>query len=152
MITFAVESYSSVIGELRPLLDDHYGEISNHARHGFPLNPQDREYRAREANGSLLMMIGRDSGQIVAYMVCFIAPGLHYADCLTCSPDIFYVRPDKRNSTAGVRLFRAVEKELKRRGVTLWFVGSKIQHDATALFRRMGFAPCEVTYSKWLEG
>jgi hypothetical protein len=151
MITFAVEKFSDVYGELLPLLHEHYGEISLHKERGVPLNPKEDVYKAREADGSLMMVIGREAGEIVAYFVCFIATGLHYKSCLTCSPDIFFVREDKRTGMAGVRLFKFVEKELKRRGVKLWFVGSKNAHDATALFRFLKFEPVETTYSKWLE-
>lgn len=150
MITFEVEPFSQVYPELFPLLETHYGEISNHKAHGFELAPQVEIYRAREQDGTLMMIIGRDAGEIVAYFVCFIAPGLHYRDCLTCSPDIFYVREDMRRGRVGVRMFQFVEKELKRRGVALWFVGSKVAHDATALFRFLDFKPVETTYAKWL--
>lgn len=151
MLTFAIENFSSVYGELLPLLHEHYGEISTHKDHDVPLDPMVEVYRAREMDGSLMMVIGREEGRIVAYMVCFVAPGLHYRSCLTCSPDIFFVAPDKRTGMTGVRMFRFVEKELKRRGVKRWAVGSKVQHDASALFKYLGFDPVETTYEKWFE-
>jgi len=149
-ITFMVEWFSEVYGELLPLLHEHYGEISTHKDHGVPLEPMEEVYRAREADGSLLMVIGREEGEIVAYLVAFIAPGLHYRSCLTCSPDIFFVREDKRTGMAGVRMMRFVEKELRRRGVKRWAMGSKVKHDASALFRYLDFEPVETTYEKWL--
>jgi hypothetical protein len=150
MITFNVESFIEVYPELEPLLHKHYGEISLHKDHDVPLDPQLSTYHARERDGSLMTVIGRENGEIVAYFLCFIAPGLHYRSCLTCSPDIFFVREDKRTGMAGVRMFKFVEKELKRRGVKLWFVGSKNAHDSTALFRFLKFEPVETTHSKWL--
>lgn len=150
MITFAIEPFSGVYGELKPLLEEHYGEISTHKDHGVPLEPVVGLYSARESDGSLLMVIGRDAGEIIAYFVCFIAPGLHYASCLTCSPDIFFVKPERRTGSVGIRMFRFVEAELKRRGVKRWAVGSKVDHDASALFRYLGFNPVETTYEKWL--
>ncbi|WP_433705794.1 hypothetical protein [Paraburkholderia sacchari] len=150
MLTFAIERFSDVYAELMPLLEQHYGEISTHAEHGVPLSPMVEVYRAREADGSLVMVIGREAGQIVAYFVCFIAPGLHYRSCLTCSPDIFFVRPDLRTGRTGIRMFRFVEDELRRRGVKRWAVGSKLKHDASALFRYLDFEPVETTYEKWL--
>lgn len=86
MITFMVERFSDVYGELLPLLHAHYGEISLHKERGVELDPQVEAYRRRESDGSLLMVIGREGGEIVCYFVCFIAPGLHYRSCLTCSP------------------------------------------------------------------
>lgn len=150
MITFVIEPFSSVYAELLPLLHQHYGEISTHKDHGVPLEPQVGVYRAREADGSLLMVIGRERGEIVAYFVAFIAPGLHYASCLTCLPDIFFVREDKRTGLAGVRMFRFVEKELRRRGVKRWAVGGKVVHDASALFKFLDFQAVETTFEKWL--
>jgi hypothetical protein len=150
MLTFAIERFSDVYGELLPLLHEHYAEISTHKDRGIPLEPMVDVYRAREADGSLMMVIGREAGQIAAYFVCFIAPGLHYQACLTCSPDIFYDDPGRRNGIAGIRMFRFVEKELQRRGVKRWAVGSKVAHDASALFRFLGFEPVETTYEKWL--
>lgn len=150
MITFAIERFSDVYAELLPLLERHYGEISTHKDHGVPLEPIVDVYRAREADGSLLMAIGREAGEIVAYTVAFVAPGLHYRSCLTCSPDIFFVKPEKRTGMAGVRMLRFVEKELRRRGVKRWAMGSKVQHDASALFRFLDFEPVETTYEKWL--
>lgn len=150
MITFAIESFRQVYDELKPLLVEHYAEISTHAQHDVPLEPMLSLYHAREADGSLVTFIGRQRGQIVAYLLCFIAPGLHYASCLTCSPDIFYVRPDMRKGRAGLQMFRFVEAELRRRGVQRWAVGTKLAHDASALFRRLNFEPVEVTFEKWL--
>lgn len=150
MITFSIESFSDVYDELLPLLTAHYGEISTHKDHGIPLAPMVDVYRSHEAAGSLLMVIGREMGEIVAYFVCFVASGLHYATCLTCSPDIFFVRQDRRQGRTGIRLFRFVEDELRRRGVKRWAVGSKTAHDASALFRYLDFKPVETMYEKWL--
>lgn len=150
MITFMVEPFSSVYEELLPLLHEHYDEISLHKEHGFPLQPKVAAYQAREQDGSLMMIIGREAGKIVAYFVCFIAPGLHYETCLTCSPDIFFVQEDKRGGRAGIRMFQFTERELKRRGVKLWFVGSKNKHSVTALFDYLEFEPVETIHAKWL--
>lgn len=150
MITFNVERFSDVYGEMLPLLHEHYGEISTHKDHGVPLDPQVEAYRAREADGSLLMVIGRSDGAIVAYFVAFIAPALHYRSCLTCSPDIFFVEQSRRGAMIGAQMFRFVEHELRRRGVKRWSVGSKVAHDASALFRHLDFEPVETTFEKWL--
>jgi N-acetylglutamate synthase-like GNAT family acetyltransferase len=64
--------------------------------------------------------------------------------------DIFYVHPSKRTGSAGLRMFRFVEAELRRRGVQRWFMGSKNHADASALFKRIGAAPVETYFSKWI--
>jgi hypothetical protein len=115
-----------------------------------PLSPRYGDYIDRERAGGLLFVTLRDAGELVGYFIGFIAPGLHYSTCLTCTMDIFYVRQDKRSGSAGVRMFRFVEAELRRRGVQRWFMGSKIHADASALFKRIGAAPVETYFSKWL--
>lgn len=149
MITCHVESFEDRLEELKVLLPSHYEELALNKDH-VPLSPQYGVYVDRERNGQLLFVTLRDAGELVGYFIGFIAPGLHYSTCLTCTMDIFYVRADKRTGSAGVRLFRFVEQELKRRKVQRWFMGSKIHADASALFKRIGAAPVETYYSKWL--
>jgi GNAT superfamily N-acetyltransferase len=149
MITCHCESFEERLSELQVLLPLHYRELALN-QDKVPLDPQYHVYIDRERAGGLLFVTLRDAGELVGYFIGFIAPGLHYSTCLTCTMDIFYVHPEKRTGSAGVRLFRFVETELKRRGVQRWFMGSKIHADASALFKRIGAAPVETYYSKWL--
>lgn len=149
-VTYHIERFADVYNEMYPLLVEHYDEISQHKEQGFPLDPQAGVYQAREESGNLLMVIARDSGRIIGYFVAIIAPALHYQSCLTCSPDIFYVQHEYRRGGAALGMFQFVEKELRRRGVKAWMVGSKVAHDVTKLFEHLGMVPFEVTYVKWL--
>lgn len=149
MITFHVESFEERLNELQALLPMHYEELALN-QDKVPLSPQYDVYIARERRGELLFVAMRESGALVGYFIGFIAPGLHYSTCLTCTMDIFYVHPDKRNGRAGIKLFKFVESELRRRGVQRWFAGSKTKADASALFEYLQFDRVEVYYSKWL--
>jgi GNAT superfamily N-acetyltransferase len=149
MITCHIESFEERLDELKVLLPAHYEELALNKEH-VPLSPAYSVYIERERAGQLLFVTLRDAGEMVGYFIGFIAPGLHYSTCLTCTMDIFFVRADKRKGSAGVRLFRFVEAELRRRRVQRWFMGSKIHADASALFKRIGAAPVETYYSKWL--
>ncbi len=151
MITAHIESFEHQLSELQALLPHHYAELALN-QDSVPLDPQYQVYIERERAGALLFVTLRDAGELVGYFIGFIAPGLHYQTCLTCTMDIFFVRADKRTGSAGIRLFRFVEAELRRRGVQRWFMGSKIHADASALFRRIGAVPVETYYSKWLGG
>lgn len=153
MITAQVESLTEGIEEIKPLFPLHYEELSLHQFHGIPLNPQYGVYLARDSRGEILYATLRENGVIAGYFVGFIAPGLHYQDCLTLTLDIFYVVPEHRGNGGGLILFNAVKKEAKRRGVKAWFVGNK-EHSkvhATALFEAMGFEKSETYYCMWLE-
>jgi GNAT superfamily N-acetyltransferase len=149
MITCHVESFEERLDELKVLLPAHYKELAMN-QDKVPLSPRFEVYIEHERAGGLLFVTLRDGGELVGYFIGFIAPGLHYSTCLTCTMDIFYVRQDRRSGTAGVRLFRFVEAELRRRRVQRWTMGSKIHADASALFKRIGAAPIETYYSKWL--
>lgn len=150
MITYAVENFSDVYEEMYPLLVAHYDELSQHREHGVALDPQVDVYRMREASGNLLMVIARDAGKIAGYFVGIVAPALHYASCLSCSPDIFFVRSEYRRGGAAAGMFQFVEQQLRQRGVKVWMVGSKHKHDVTKLFEHLDFEPFEITYAKWL--
>lgn len=149
MITAHIESFTERLQELQDLLPLHYRELALD-QDKVPLSPQYGVYIEREARGELLFVTLREAGALVGYFIGFIAPGLHYSTCLTCTMDIFYVHPDKRGGRAGIKLFKAVEAECKRRGVQRWFVGSKCHMDASWLFELLGFNRVEVYYSKWL--
>lgn len=152
MLTCQNESFEERLGELQELLPSHYEELALN-QDKVPLSPQYHVYIERERRGELLFVTMRDAGALVGYFIGFIAPGLHYSTCLTCTMDIFYIRKDKRGQALpGVRLFRFVEAELKRRGVDRWFVGSKCKADASALFEFLDFERVEIYYSKWLGG
>lgn len=149
MITAHIENFEIRLDELKKLLPIHYEELALN-QDKVPLDPQYEVYVARERAGELLFVTLREAGEMVGYFIGFIAPGLHYRTCLTCTMDIFYVRPDKRGSGAGRDLFKFVETELKRRAVDRWFVGSKCHKDASWLFESLGFEKVEVYYSKWI--
>ena len=151
MITTHIESFCERLPELMSLLPMHYAELALN-RDKVPLSPQWEVYKSREESGELLFVTLRERGEMIGYFLGFIAPGLHYSTCLTCTMDIFYVHPDKRGSNCGQQLFGAVEAELIRRKVKRWFVGSKCHMDASWLFERLGFERVEVHYSKWIGG
>lgn len=153
MITAQVETLANGgLDEIKPLLPGHYEELSLHQFHGVPLNPQYQVYLDREARGEVVYVTLRERGMLIGYFVGFVAPGLHYQDCLTLHLDIFYVVPDHRGNGGGLILFNAVKAEAKRRGVEAWFCGNK-EHakvHATALFEAMGFEKVETHYCLWL--
>ena len=149
MITFQVESFKERLPEFQYLLPSHYEELALN-KDKVPLMPCWDLYFALEEQGKLLFVTARELGEIVGYYIGFIKPGLHYKTCLTATMDIFYIRKDKRNGRAGIKLFQFVEKEHKRRGVQRWFVGSKIHADASPLFKYLKFDPVETFYTKWL--
>ena len=149
MISFQLESFENQLNELKRLLPLHYEELALN-KDKVPLDPIYEIYIDKERRAELIFSTIRENGELIGYFIGFINPGLHYKTCLTCIMDIFFIRSDRRNGILGVKLFRFVEKELKRRGVQRWFMGSKVHADASALFKRLGASPVETYYSKWI--
>ncbi|MDE1971081.1 MAG: GNAT family N-acetyltransferase [Patescibacteria group bacterium] len=149
MITCHIESFEDCLPKLKEILPLHYEELALN-KDKVPLDPQYGVYLQREREGGLLFVTLRNQGNIVGYFIGFIAPGLHYQTCLTCTMDIFYVHPDYRGVSAGLKLFNFVENHLKFRGVQRLFVGSKMHKDASWLFQKLGYEPVETYFSAWL--
>lgn len=149
-LTAQPEAFAPFLAEVRPLLSKHYEELSLH-KGRFPLNPQYDEYLRRDGMGMVLCVTLRSAGELVGYFVGFVAPGLHYADCLTLTTDIFWLAPEHRGRRGGVKLFRAVEAEAKRRGVKLIMGGSKNHKDTSRLFGALGYEPVESWHAKWID-
>ena len=141
------------VKELKGIIDTHYDELALN-KDRVPLRPQWHAYQQREEAGQLVYVTLREAGELIGYIIMFVAPGLHYETCLTAHMDILFVRPDRRDSAAkGVLLMiDALERELKRRGVQRWFMGTKLHKDIGAIFRRRKFEAVEMTYSKWIGG
>ena len=144
-----IEPFMAGVDELKPLLPGHWEELALN-QDKTPLDPQWEVYAQREAAGQLLYVTLRQAGVLKGYFIGFIAPGLHYRQCLTLTMDIYYTTPDARGGTAGLRLMRAVMKEAKRRGVQRVFFGSKLHKDSGRLFEALGLKPVETYYSSWI--
>jgi len=149
MMTFAVESLTENLESLKPMFPLHWQELALN-KDQVPLDPQYDIYLARDARGEVMFIAGREAGEIMAYFVGFVAPGLHYKTCLTLTMDIFWVKPEYRGKSAGIRLFKTVEAEARRRGVQRMFMGSKLHKDAGWLFEKLDYKPVETYYSKFL--
>lgn len=150
MLTVAIESLTEGLEEIKALLPIHWQELALN-KDKVPLDPQYEEYKKRDSLGMVIYATLRERGELRGYFVGFVAPGLHYRTCLTCHMDIFYVHPEHRNGRGGYKLYKEVEKELKRRGVARIFVGFKIHMpDAKRLYEMLGYEPCEETYTKYI--
>lgn len=149
MLTTQIERFTDILPELQVLFPKHWEELALN-RDKVPLDPMYEIYLQRDSLNQVIVVTLREEGEIRGYFIGFINPGLHYRSCLTCIMDIFYVDPPHRNRAGGLLIFRALEKECKRRGVQRMFVGSKVHKDASRLFEALKFNKVEVFYSKWI--
>lgn len=145
MITKQIESFELAIPEIKELINSHWQELALN-KDKVPLAPQWDEYVAREKKGILFLATVRKNGKIVAYYIAQVAPGFHYRETLIGTMDIAYVIPDQRNKGLAIPLFRCVEKEMKRRGVKVWFSGYKAHNPLgmDKLLTALKFEPADV--------
>lgn len=146
-LAIQVENFGDVIGEMKPLFQRHWEELALD-KETVPLDPDWARYAAMEAQGQLSTVTVRCRGELVGYAIMIVTPGLHYRSTLHGVMDMFWLAPEHRGHFGGIRLFKRVEAELKRRGVRRIFVGSKLHRDTSRLFTALGYWPIEHWFSK----
>lgn len=147
MITIAHEAYESVKDELSELIYLHWEEIALYQDH-IKLNPNWKEYARLSASGALRMFTVRDDGELVGYFVLVVSPSLHYSDHVFATNDVIFIKPEFRKGTAGGRLIKFAEDQLRAEGVTLMTVNTKVHAPFDPLMERMGFDLIERIYAK----
>jgi GNAT superfamily N-acetyltransferase len=148
-LSIQVEPWAPFREEAAPLLPRHWEELALE-KDKVPLDPNWRRYAELDAVGAISLVTMRQSGRLVGYSIMFVMPGLHYMGCLEARMDIFWVAPEVRGRMGGLRLFRAHERELRRRGVKRIYAGSKLHKDSSRLFVALGYTPIETWFSKWI--
>ncbi len=152
MITAAIESFAHAVPELMARFPQHWEELALF-KDKMPLSPQYDEYIERESKGRLFLAAVRKDGELAGYYIAQVAPGFHYSQTLTAHMDICYIVPEHRHRGLAVPLFRATERELRRRGVKAWYSGYKLHNPLgmPRLHEILGFIPADMYYVKWLD-
>ena len=153
MITFGLEPWEKVKAEILPLWRLHHADVADPEDvHRIPLDPDWAKYQTAADRGVLQVICGRDQSELVGYVFAFVDTHLHYKSTLCAYVDLYWIRRDKRGHFNGVRMFRAMEKACKARGVKKLFGGTKLWLDASAVFRRCGWKETERLSTKWIGG
>jgi GNAT superfamily N-acetyltransferase len=149
VITAQVENLTDTLEELKPHFPEHHRELGLF-QDRMPLDPQYDKYLARDALGEVVLSTLRQDGAVVGYCVIFVAPGLHYQQTLTATVDIFWIKPELRGMGNATMLFDAAKAALVKRGVQLFWVGSKNHKPSEAFLHAFGFKPEETYFCMWL--
>ena len=150
LVAFAVERYAGVVGEIKPLLERHYEEIS--ANRQFPLLPDWLAYERLDAQGKLNIVTARLDGVLIGYSVFFVVRHVHYQSMTVAQSDIVFIDKPHRQGSTGLKLIAASEKALLAAGVNkvVWHV--KTDHDWGAILERRGYSPEETIWTKMIKG
>jgi len=149
MITYQVERFENVIDEVKPLLEAHYKEIALH-QDKMQLNPDYKQYQGLQDLDILHIVTVRDEGILIGYFVSIIVPHLHYKDHVCANNDILFVAKEYRGSMIGIKMFKYAEKELKKLGVSVISLHTKVHADFGTILERIGYEHVEQTYSKYV--
>ena len=106
MITYKIKTVEECFDDVEKLFQDHYEELS--VTKQYKLNPDYEVYI--QNSGRIKVILCKDDDDIVGYIVFFIAPHLHYKDCLMAIEDIYYLKPEYRKGTVGIKMFKYAEK------------------------------------------
>lgn len=151
MISAQIENLEKCLPELLALWPRHWEELALF-KDRMPLQPQISEYISRNQSGMLFLATVRWNGKMVGYFLAQCAYGFHYGETETATTDIYYIVPEARDRGLFLPLYRCVERELKRRGVSVFYCGWKT-HNPLSMDRmlpKLGFIPADTYMAKWL--
>lgn len=149
MLTYQVETWWKVKREIGPLWELHWREIAGD-QDTIPLDPDWTFYDGASELGKLLIVTARDGDKLVGYVFALITTHTHYRSTLHGFYDLFWLDPAYRKGWTGYRLMKEAEKAMKAKGVVKAFGQTKIWHDVSVIYLRLGWKPVEILYSKML--
>ena len=148
-ITFARETYGSIIEDLIPILKEHWEEIAVYK--DVPLDPEYDIYITLEAQNILAVYTIRQDAKLIGYSVYFIRRHGHYRGSLWAFNDIIFIRKAFRNAGTGSAFLGYIESDLRQQGVQVVSHSAKIEHPELArLLESRGHEKVETVYWKRL--
>lgn len=146
MITFSTSKGKDCIEQLKKMFDAHYEELS--VTKNAKLNPDYDIYMKMDSHNMLEVILCKNDDEVIGYIVFFISPNLHYKDCLLATEDIYYLKPEYRKGTTGIKMFKFAEKYLKSINVNMIKYGTKTHLDNSRLFEYLGYNFIEKIFTK----
>lgn len=147
---FRAEFVKDVIGELKPLLEEHWEEVAWY-KDKIKLAPAFDKYIEMQERNSLLFVTVRDeSGTLIGYNINFIQHHPHYSDHIYAINDIIFLLPKYRHGTIAKEMLEYTEQILKHIGVSVVTLHMKPAHPFKSLAEYAGFKQQEYVYSKFI--
>lgn len=147
MISYQIESFSSIRDEVFELSKDHYAEVDSE-RNTFKLDPNFEVYEELEKMGGLTILVVRDDNKIIGYAFFITNFSLHCKTVILAINDLFYVKPEYRGKEIGKILLEKSEEALKQRGVHQIIMMTKKYANFSPLLERNGYEEIEAVYKK----
>lgn len=148
-IKYQREDFYKVRQEVDDLFYNHWEEIALY-KDKIKLNPDWSFYEAIYESGNLGIYTVRKDEKLIGYFIVVAKPHPHYKDNLFAVNDILYLSPEYRKGLVGYKLIKFVEEDLKKMGISVLVVNTKVHKPFDALMERLGFNLIERVYSKYI--
>lgn len=148
-IKYQREDFYKVKREVDELFYNHWEEIAVN-KDKIKLNPDWSFYEAIYTSGNLGIYTVRDKEKLVGYFIVIAKPHPHYKDHLFAVNDILYLDPNYRKGLVGYKMIKFVEEDLKKMGVSVLAVNTKVHKPFDPLMERLGFDLTERVYTKYI--
>lgn len=149
-VSTQVESWTAILPELKLLFPLHWDSMARN-KDRVPLSPDYVKYGRLEQLGQLVVVTIRRRSLLIGYWVEIVDLGLHYSGSIFSTMDMWFIVPEYINGAAPLVLIRAVEREMRRRGVFEWMAGSKDHKPCARLYELNGMERFETYYAKRLD-
>lgn len=104
-----------------------------------------------EGKGVLHIITARANGKLVGYHVSALLPHMHYKDAgLMVYTDAYYLHSDYRAGGTGAKMLMEVERTLRERGATKFYISTKVHSDNGPLLEAMGYSFTDKIFTKLL--
>tara|TARA_A100000171_G_C2089654_1_gene123868 strand:- start:49 stop:507 length:459 start_codon:yes stop_codon:yes gene_type:complete len=147
MITFQREPVLDVQHQITPLFKKHWQEIANY-QDQIPLDPNWDMYDRLEQSEILHAFMARDNGLLIGYFWLLAVPHLHYRNHVFAHADLLFLDKPYRKGFTALKFIKFAQAELKKSGIKVMSMNTKINAPFDALLKRAGFKLVERIYSK----
>lgn len=146
------EKWPAYYPDCLQLWDEHNKEIGEDAKR-MPLNPDVEQYEFSDKAGSLQIVTARENKILIGYCLFFISKSIISKEILCGTQNIFFVTKHKRNSEAGLGMFRESISIMREKGVQNIYPHHYLRGDSLRLgsfFERLGAKELMHEYSLWI--
>jgi GNAT superfamily N-acetyltransferase len=149
MITYQVEQFEEVKHQIVEMAREHWREVEYY-QDEIPLDIDLDKYQLMNDAGMIKIITVRNQSQLVGYIAMLIHLHPHHKNTLYAMNDMFYILPEFRKGRTGIEIFKFTEEVMRAEGVKIMLLSCKAHLDKGTIFKRLGFIPAEISYSKLL--
>jgi GNAT superfamily N-acetyltransferase len=149
--SFEIEPWAKIAAEGQAIFAEHFDELATH-KDVMPMGLDHDFYADLEKRGYLLVIAARRNGELIGYYVgIVIAHHPHNkAGGKVATTDMFYIAKAHRKGGAGAKLLLTAERELKRNGVVVATLSTKIHMESGKLLDALGWEKTDIVRKKVL--